>query len=532
MIARSQISKLGALAIVATSLWSTVALAGQVKLKSEDGVINLTGELLDFKDDHYVIRSPVGELRVSAKRVNCEGTACPNLNMSLTAAPISLQIRGSDTVGVGLMPLLLSGYASHLNAQADIQTSGKETDVIASMTGDGGFGEDMGRILVTSTTSGDSFKYLLEKSTDFGMASRRIKPAEARFLRDSGAGNMVSPKQEHILAIDSLVVIVNPQNPVRDISIAQVRDIYSGKITNWKDLDGDDQPIHVVNRQGSSGTRSVFEKNIYGDDEKTLGENQKIADDNNEMAAIVNDDPNAIGYVGYAFQRGAKALNLINECGMVTEADAFSAKVEEYALQRRLYLYNRAENITDEMTRFLNYALSENADGVIAKSGFIDLGIQRKSQDMNGPRARMLLDPSVDAFEGGVMREMLAKMVNYDRLSVTFRFRTGSSVLDERGRLDMERLSNFLAKQPENTKVVAVGFTDNVGPFASNRDLSLSRAQQVVEELKVVAGERLNDIDIVAEGYGEIAPSTCNGSERGRAVNRRVEMWIENANRG
>ena len=360
------------------------------------------------------------------------------------------------------------------------------------------------------------------------MASRRIKPEEARALKEAGAGNMVSPEQEHIIAIDSLVIITNPENPVKEITKEQLAGIYSGQITNWSEIGGEDLPIKVIQRQSGSGTRSVFEEAIFGENKPaTAAPSEVVADDNNVAAQMVNEDPGAIGFVGYAFQRGAKPLSLINECGMVTEPDSFSAKVEEYTLQRRLYVYNRADNYPQAAQDFIDYAMSEDADEVIAKSGFIDLGIKRKTQDMTGPRARMLLDPTVDAYEGGVMREMLAEMVNYDRLSTTFRFRTGVSKLDERGQLDMERLANYLEKMPEGTKVMFVGFTDDVGAFDSNRSLSLARAQQVAGQLQDVAGDRVAGIEFASAGFGEVAPATCNLSEQGRAVNRRVEVWIE-----
>ena len=73
-----------------------------------------------------------------------------------------------------------------------------------------------------------------------------------------------------------------------------------------------------------------------------------------------------------------------------------------------------------------------------------------------------------------------------------------------------------------------VGFTDSVGAFQSNRGLSERRAQQVLEELQAVAGDRIADIELASTGYGEVSPSACNVSEEGRRINRRVEVWISN----
>ena len=125
----------------------------------------------------------------------------------------------------------------------------------------------MGSFLVSSTTSGDAFKKLLNKETEIGMASRRIKPDEARALKGDGAGNMISPSQEHIVPVDSLVVIVNPDNPVQELTTQQVSDIFAGKVTNWKELGGADAEIALFDRQDGSGTRSVFQSKINNGEE-------------------------------------------------------------------------------------------------------------------------------------------------------------------------------------------------------------------------------------------------------------------------
>ncbi len=512
-----------AIALATAMLAPASAMAEEVTLRSADGTVNLVGDFIEFTDNNYVIRTGLGDLRISASRVRCEGAACPSFE---TAAEADVTLSGSDTVGLGVMPLLMSGYAAYLNAEVTTTELGAGGEVLAEMIGDEGFGDPVGNFLIRSTGSSDGFANLLGKSAQVAMSSRRIRVEEARALRDAGAGNMVSPDQEHILAIDSLVVITHPSNPIDTLSVQQLAGIYSGAITNWSEVGGENAPITVLTRDETSGTRGVFDERVLGEGVSQTGQAFTISD-NNAMAATVNDDPNAIGYVGYAFQRGAKPLTLINECGQTMVPDAFSARTEEYALQRFLYLYNRADTNISESENFVDYAVSNAADEVIAKAGFIDLGIDRRAQTMDDPRAQSLLDPNVDAFEGGVMREMLAQMVNYDRLSSTFRFRTGSQNLDQRGLLNLERLTDYLETQPEGTEVLIVGFTDDVGAFESNRELSVRRAESVRATLRDFAGDRLNGITVATAGYGEIAPATCNITEGQRSINRRVEVWIQ-----
>ena len=522
-IRNSKRSIFAALTLSTALLAPAAVLAQEVTLKSADGTVNLVGDFIEFTDNNYVIRTGLGDLRISAARVRCEGAACPDFGT--TEADVA--IAGSDTVGDGVMPLLLSGYAANLGAEATVTATGKDGQILAELVGEEGFGDPIGSYLVTSGGSSDAFRTLLDNSAKIGMSSRRIRPEEARALRDAGGGNMIDPNQEHIIALDSLIVITNPDNPVDRLTTAQVRDIFSGRITNWSEVGGENAPIMVADRAEGSGTRSVFVDSIFGDAAPASPADVTLIESNNETAAFVNNNENAIGYVGYAFQRGAQPVTLVNECGLTMTPDAFSARTEEYNLQRFLYLYSRADTADAATTALIDYATSAEADEVIAKAGFIDLGVDRRGQTLDGDRARMLLDPNVDAYEGGIMRQMLSQMVDYDRLSTTFRFRTGSSALDPRGLLNLQRLADYLETQPDGTNVLFVGFTDDVGAFDSNRDLSVGRAEQVMSTLNDFAGGRLGNIQMSATGFGEVAPSACNSDENGRRINRRVEVWIE-----
>ena len=112
-----QTSAACALAVMGALGVPTVAVANQqVTLKSSDGTVNIVGDFVAFEDNNYVVNTGLGDLRISAARVRCEGEACPEIN----TGSADVVIAGSDTVGLGLMPLLIAGYASHLDADAEI----------------------------------------------------------------------------------------------------------------------------------------------------------------------------------------------------------------------------------------------------------------------------------------------------------------------------------------------------------------------------------------------------------------------------
>lgn len=516
-------------ALVSGMVIAQSGFAQDVTLTSTDGTMSLVGELVGVESDNYIIRTSLGDLRVATSSMICEGAACPTFEN----AAADIVITGSEALGLGLMPLLMSGYASSLDAETEVNNAAAGQTLV-KLIGDGGFGDEIGSYLVSATGDDNAFQALLDGSANIGMSSRRITQDEARALRDAGAGSMVSPEQERIIAVDSMVVVTHDSNPVEQLTKEQLVAIFAGEITNWTEVGGVDRPINVISHLPTSASYDYFMTFLYGEDRPTFRP-QGIAADDQTLSNVMFHDVNAISYIGYAFQRGAKPLTLVNECGIATTPDAFSAKTEEYTLSRRMYLYNRGDNLDDQSQSLLDFAISNEADGVIGKSGFIDLGILRRTQDAADARHANLTAEAARydiGFEGEVINEMLTDMAANDRLSTTFRFRTGSSRIDERGRLDMERLIAHLDDAPAGTEVTFVGFTDDVGAFDGNRQLAVQRATAVIEEIQAVAEGRLDNITMLAKGYGEVAPSACNISERGRGINRRVEVWISNAAAG
>ncbi len=511
------------IALASGLLLPSAGIAAEVTLRSTDGTINVTGEFIDFRDDTYIVRTALGELRIAASSMVCEGAACP----SFEGISADVTIVGSDSIGQGMMPLLMTGFAAALDADAEL-TNAAAGQTVATLIDDGGFGDEIGAYLVSTTNDNNAFEALLATEAHIGMSSRRITVDEARALRADGAGSMVSPNQEHIIAVDSMVVVTHADNPVEQLNKDQLAGIFSGEITNWSQVGGPDRPINVISHEEDSASYDYFMTYLFGD-ERPAFRPQGISADDQVLSNVMFHDRNAIGYLGYAFQRGAKPLTLVNECGIATTPDAFSAKTEEYTLSRRMYLYNRADNMNASTQQFLDFVVSTEADAVIGKSGFIDLGILRRSQAEGDARRAALIDEVARydvGFEGEIMADMLAEMDKHDRLSTTFRFRTGSSKIDERGLLDMERLLAYLQRAPDGTEVTFVGFTDDVGAFDANQRLAEQRAAAVMEEMRAFAGDQLGNIKMSTTGYGEIAPSACNISERGRGINRRVEVWI------
>ena len=517
------IMKSGGSAIaIAFAVMPTLASAADVTLKSSDGTINITGEFLRFQNNIYTLRTPIGDVNIAGARVSCEGDICPTIETK----DAEITVAGSRDLGDALTPLLIEGFASSLEATSTLTTTNQTNETFAVLTGDSGFGARIGSYLIQSSDTVDGFAKLANSQAQIAMSGRRIRPDEARDLAAAGAGNMVAPSQEHIVAVDSLVVIMHPSNPVETLSYEQLRDMYLGKITNWSEVGGPDMAVLPVSLSPDSPLQNVFDRVVLSDEDNQADRKGITVENMIGAADFVNETAGAIGFVGYSFQRGAKAATLMNECGIAERPDAFSARTEEYALQRRVYLYSREDTQSASMDAFLNYATSSSADEMVAKAGYIGMGIERRSQSGETPRAAALTAVT-DRYERTFADQALEKLNDNDRLSTTFRFRTGSSRLEERGQLDLSRLVDHLAELPGNHEVMFVGFTDDVGSFQGNLALSENRASQVMSEISAIAEDRLPNITLGSIGFSELAATGCNLHDDGRRINRRVEVWIK-----
>lgn len=504
------------------AILNPVSAMAKVTLQAKTGDTTIVGELVDFKDGVYTLKTFLGDIEIPADTVTCTGIECPNLNAGNNAVIV---FAGSDTIGDELMPLMLSGYAASVGGILEevIQQDGK---TIYNLIAEDGYGDTVAKFAVDATDSGDAFKALMKDGNFIGMSTRKIRRNEELKLIRNGAGPITSLEQEHIIGVDSIVVVVNPGNPISALTTRQISRIYKGDITNWKQIGGRDMKIVVYSRPMESGTRSRFDTAILG--ARDVIQVGRIAGSNVDMATKVNASPGAIGFVGFAFQRGTKALNLIMECGIAVSGKTFSAKTEEYPLQRRLYLYNRTDRLLETSENFLDYAISENVDSLVAKAGYVDLGVERVSQMESIAAVQGLLAQEMPALETNVLRELIITMLQKDRLSTTFRFASGGNRLGRKSQIDLERLINYLEKQPKGTKITLVGFTDSDGPFSANYNLSIRRAEQVLGNIQAFSQGRLRHIVFNSVGFSELDPAACNTSLEGKRINRRVEVWMQN----
>ena len=205
------------------------------------------------------------------------------------------------------------------------------------------------------TGSGTGIQAAIDGTCDIGLSSRALKDEEKASLTET------------IVALDGIAIIVNPANPVSDLSVEQIAQIYTGEITNWKDVGGDDLEISLIGREAGSGTRDGFET-ITGTKE-ACKYNQELTS-TGDVITTVAQNPDAIGYASLAsVEDSVKALSVD---GVLPSED--TVKDGSYAIQRPFVLVTRTdEPLSDVAQAFFDFATSADAREIISGAGVVAL---------------------------------------------------------------------------------------------------------------------------------------------------------------
>lgn len=210
--------------------------------------------------------------------------------------------------------------------------------------------------------SGQGIKSIEEKIADIGSLSREVKDEEKS-----------SVAQEFVIAKDGVAVVVNADVKTEDLTMDQIKEIYTGKITNWKDVGGDDKKITVVTREEGSGTRGAFteitgvlEKDDAGNETDKTTKDALVQPSTGAVKETVAKTPDSIGYV---------SLGALDDSVKAVKVEGVDATVEkvlsgEYKIQRP-FVYVVNSQMTDTAKAFIDFALSDEGQKIVEENGFI-----------------------------------------------------------------------------------------------------------------------------------------------------------------
>lgn len=204
----------------------------------------------------------------------------------------------------------------------------------------------------------------MDGTTDIAMASRPIKFSEKMKVKSAG-----KEVEEVIVAYDALAVVVHPSNPVKQLTRQQLEDIFRGKITNWKQVGGDDRKIVVYSRETSSGTYEFFKESVLKN--KNYMSSSLSMPATGAIIQSVSQTKGAIGYVGLAYlSPRVKSLSVSYDGKHFAPPTMESATDKSYPIVRPLYYYYNTEN-TGQVNPLISFILSPAGQEIIKKSGYI-----------------------------------------------------------------------------------------------------------------------------------------------------------------
>ena len=227
------------------------------------------------------------------------------------------------------------------------------------------------RIAVTGGGSGTGIAALINGTVDLANASRQIKDEEIETARANGFEPV-----EFVIARDAIAVVVHPSNPVDQLTLQQISDMFSGKITNWQGVGGEDRPIVLLSRETNSGTHVYFLEEVVRlglKDDKTLFSPDTLLLPSSEgIGWEVRQNPNAIGYDGLGYVTGDMKTIAVSagEGPPYWLPTVETVNTGQYPVARELYMYTAGEP-KEAIKTYLDWILSPEAQQIVLDLGFV-----------------------------------------------------------------------------------------------------------------------------------------------------------------
>ncbi len=224
-------------------------------------------------------------------------------------------------------------------------------------------------ISVSESGSGNGAKALVNGTADVGAMSRPMKDKEFKAAADNGAQPVA-----HVVALDGLPILVNPSNPIKNLTIKQIRDIYTGKIKNWKELGGANKAIIMISRDTNSGTYETFYKLVMTEKvdgnkiKHKIAKNAEYVGSNGAIRQRVQSTQGAIGYAGLGFVDDTVKALTVN--GIYP--DTKTVQLGTYPIARPLFMYsNKYPKLGSPLYQFLTIHLTKDGQEMVEEIGFV-----------------------------------------------------------------------------------------------------------------------------------------------------------------
>ena len=374
-------------------------------------------------------------------------------------------------------------------------------------------GQEAARFEIVLSSTAEGIADLLAKETDLAMTARPVTAAEGAMGEAADLGDLAAPEHARVVALDAMVPVVARDNPVRRLTFSEVSAALSGDIGDWFDLGGDPGPVaaRVPDPSGALGTlaQSAFEPRAA----LAVGDAPSVAE-------AVASDRRAIGIARLSALRGRGIVVPATggACGIEAPVTSEAVRRGDHPYAYPLFLIE-AERRRSELGRaFLDFVLSDEAQPVVRRAGFVDRLSRTVPLSQMGARLAAAVRSARGEAGLEALQAVIARLSGAERLSVTFRGGPAASALSREA---VRRLAREIeAGLHDGREIVFAGFAPQ-GAAAGRRDAEAYR-RAVRERLSEAVARRVR---LTVLGAEDVMPILCPDDPEARRLSRRVEVW-------
>ena len=490
-----------ALTGLALVMAASSALAEPVVLETRDGVMKIKGDLIDYSDGVFTIRSSMGVVRIPESQVTCTGAGCPDGGVVQDIAPDQpVALRVHPKIGADFVAALLEAYSAERGGS------------IVRSEGSGG-----GLLFAVTAPAGN---FTLRVGLDNGPA-----PLSIGFR---AAGGQAPAFGERVLGIDPMVALASADLQLRSLSLRDLGRAYAGTADRTTAFGSNAGKMQALLPSGDPEAASVLREVVL--EPQGLRAAASVIE-TADPAEAIRQQGLAVALVSNKDRAGLRAAPLVGPCGLTAAADPFSVKAGEYPLQRYLVVRSSVRDLPAGLADFLDFAESGGANEVIEAAGFVSQKISRANQtrqlDWLGSAMKLAELAGTGTDAAGLFADLSAMVEKGQRLSPTLRGGFGPGPVDGAVRGAFARLAEAASSGAlDGHQIVFAGFDAGAG----TRGLTASRtlAEQALDAFLRAAPEMRSaqNISFAATGFGGIAPVFCGPATLESTMNRRVEIWL------
>lgn len=362
------------------------------------------------------------------------------------------------------------------------------------------------------------FDDLANGACDIAMSSRPFNDSERTNLLNVRRGDLSSNDNAAVIALDGIAIVGHPSIQADTLDFEVLRDLLTGKVTNWGTLGYDNLPVRLLLRDENSGTRDQLLQLLYAQPPATIAAHSASFSTTAELLAELLYTPGAISFVSMADVGAFKVIQTKEAADLPHFAPhPLQIALENYPLTRRLYFYLQdTTHRSPTVDHFLQFCLSANGQAIVQQEGFVSLNPEVYLQDVTRPSE---LDSLYRAQFPAGYRTLTR---GYWQFPSTIRFHDNAVRVDHRGATDLKRLARYLTEYDDH-EALLVGFSEAHDQRLLLNDLSRARAE-FVRNAMIEAGVGADRLRTAA--MGGCYPIASDASPQGKIRNQRVEIWL------